>query len=85
MFGKTPRKIHHERLPDKNVKENEPKILLASDSHSVVLLNALPLPSVVGSVASVLPKAGLACMTIEGNICIWDYVNVILSAKFQGS
>ena len=78
MFSKTPRKVHHEKVADKTIKEHEHKILLASDSHSVVLLNPLPLPSTQNSVASVLPSAGLACMTLASNICVWDYINVVL-------
>lgn len=76
MFSKTPRKTQQEKPLDRNSKENE-KLLLASDSHSVVLLNALPLASAIDSMASVLPKAGLACMTLPQNLCVWDYINVL--------
>jgi hypothetical protein len=76
MFSKTPRKNHQDKIVERHSKENETKLLLASDSHSVILLNALPLASVADSMAAVLPKAGLACMTLGQNICVWDYINV---------
>jgi hypothetical protein len=76
MFSKTPRKSHQEKIVERHNKENETKLLLASDSHTVILLNALPLASVSGSMATVLPKVGLACMTLQQNICVWDYINV---------
>ena len=76
MFSKTPRKPIQTDKTAIGTKEHEQKILLTSDSHSVVLLNALPLSPTANSEACVLPTAGLACMTLSDNICVWDYINV---------
>jgi hypothetical protein len=78
MFSKTPRKTQQEKVIERNSKENETKLLLASDTHSVILLSALPLASTLDSIATVLPRAGLACMTLDQNVCVWDYINVLL-------
>lgn len=79
MFSKTPRKAQEKQF-DRDSKE---QLLLASDSHSVILLNALPLASNFDSIAAVLPRAGLAVMTIPQNLVVWDYMNVISFDKYR--
>ena len=75
MFSKTPKKQSFIDRTEKT-RADAPKILLSSDSHTVSLVNSLPLPCQENSLSCVLPDSGIISMTLSDHVCVWDYNNV---------